>query len=172
MSLDNLLSIFVSLVVVLTGYLGAHVSIHPTDVPKVRRRYRYAFLALSVVSVTLLVWQGVRNNRASNELNERIDILYKLQATAAPRPTVEEIAALTKQATKLSTQNTHNLRSELRSLSADILQFVGEREAGAPQQDFDYYDKGPQIVDLVELMNRPLVADKPTIDESLAWMHR
>ena len=143
MSLDNTLTILVSIVVVLTGFLGAYVSVHPTDVPKVRRRYRYAFVTLSIVSVALLVCQGMRNNRATNELSERIDILYKLQATAAPRPTVEEIAALTKQATKLSTQNTHNLRSELRSLSADILQFVAEREAGAPQQDFDYY-KGPQ----------------------------
>lgn len=171
MLLDNILIIFVSLVVVFTGFLAAYVTVHPTDIPKIRRRYRYIFVALSVVSLTLLVWQGVRNTQATHELNERIDILYKLQATAAPRPTAEEIAALTKRATKLSTQNSHDLRAELRSLSADILQFVAEREAGAPQQAFDYYH-GPQVVEMVEMMNRPLDPDKPTFAEVVEWMHR
>lgn len=154
------------------AYLGVHVTFKPVDSPKKQRAYQAAFVLCTLIAAGLLAWQVVRNSIAQEHLNERVDILYRLQATSVTRPTTEEIAALTNRANRLRRDNRHDLKSELQLLSADIFLFVAERSAASPQQELGYYFKGPQIAEMVEMMNRPLNTDAVTVEEEVEWGHR
>lgn len=64
MFVDVFLSALLAAITILMGYLGVHVTLHPTESDRTRLIYKIGFCACAVISVGLVIWQGVRNARS------------------------------------------------------------------------------------------------------------
>lgn len=68
--------IFISVLLVLlalaSGYLGIHLSFHPAISAKAKRGYKIAFVAIGLLTVGLVVWQGVRNTQSQREFQQLV----------------------------------------------------------------------------------------------------
>ncbi len=61
------ISVALALIAALMGYLGIRLTLHPQQHPRTARMYEIVFGVLAALSVALIVWQGVRNNKAQDQ---------------------------------------------------------------------------------------------------------
>jgi hypothetical protein len=64
MVFDISISIALAICALVSGYLGLQVTLQPPKTARKKRRYKIAFGTLSLLSVGLILWQGIRNGQA------------------------------------------------------------------------------------------------------------
>lgn len=64
MSLDISISVTLAALAFAMAYLGVRVTLHPTESRRTKTIYKLVFWGCALVSVVLIVWQGIRNGRA------------------------------------------------------------------------------------------------------------
>jgi hypothetical protein len=62
--MDIAISAVLAVVTIVMAYLGVHVTLHPTESPRARRLYKTGFWGCALVAVSLVIWQGIRSNKA------------------------------------------------------------------------------------------------------------
>ena len=62
------------------AYMGVHVTFHPAETPRSKRRYKIGFICLTLSSVPFLVLQAWRVHQSAVELENNIAELRKLTA--------------------------------------------------------------------------------------------
>lgn len=65
--LDIILSILLALCAFQMGYLGVRSTLHPLQSDQERTAYKFAFGILAVVSIILILWQGMRSKDSQEE---------------------------------------------------------------------------------------------------------
>jgi hypothetical protein len=80
MWLDITISAALAILTIIMGYLGVHVTLHPTDSPKVQWRYKAGFILCAGLTVGIVIWQGVRNGMAQGVFVSRVsELTSKMQ---------------------------------------------------------------------------------------------
>lgn len=72
---DVVISALLALLTIAMAYLGVHVTLHPTESPTLRKRYKWGFCLCALATVGLVVWQGVRNGRSQIRTSAQITAL-------------------------------------------------------------------------------------------------
>jgi len=139
MLLNVLLSGILAAVTILMGYLGVHVTLHPTESKTKQRSYKIGFLLCAVISVFLVVCQAVRNAHSQASLQSELSQLHnqvahthiRLQITSIAinepslvgKPTaLSEIYSVNRKAMfNVEYRNTGNSNSERTGAVGDIL---------------------------------------------------
>jgi hypothetical protein len=70
--MDIAISAVLAILTILMGYLGVHVTLHPAESPSTARRYKIAFVFCAILTVCLVVWQGVRNSQTQSQLRQEL----------------------------------------------------------------------------------------------------
>ncbi|OFV96652.1 MAG: hypothetical protein A3H94_04760 [Acidobacteria bacterium RIFCSPLOWO2_02_FULL_60_20] len=60
------------------GYLGIHLALHSPETARARNRYRAIFLGLTVLAVSLTLWQGMRNYFAATTTNTLLETVQRV----------------------------------------------------------------------------------------------
>jgi hypothetical protein len=66
------ISAALSIITIIMGYLGVHLTMHPAESQKARVRYKLGFASCAVAVVALVIWQGVRNTQSQSSLETQI----------------------------------------------------------------------------------------------------
>jgi len=69
---DIAVAVALTLVAVLTAYMGLHMSLHPSESVRTGRRYKAGFIICGVVTVFLVWWQAKRNNDSQKETDRAL----------------------------------------------------------------------------------------------------
>jgi hypothetical protein len=157
------------------GVLAMWVTFNQPITRRAKIAWLSIFSALSLIGITAAIVDHRTSERENKQrfsiIDSRVNAVETILTTATPRPTAEEQAALAKRVAALKRKTGRDLKNELQLMPAEILQFVAEREAAAPEVDATYF-QGPQIYELSEMMNQPLNAAQPSPDELIERMHR
>jgi type II secretory pathway pseudopilin PulG len=70
--LDIAISAALAVFALAMGFLGLWMSLHVPDTASKKRSYKIAFGVLSLLSVALVVWQGIRNAQAQSSLQSDV----------------------------------------------------------------------------------------------------
>jgi hypothetical protein len=91
MGLDVSLSGFLALLTIAMAYLGVHVTLHPPsdESPQVRFFYKAGFCICGLLSICLVVWQGIRNQKSQRGFVQTINGLTTQLGTLRDEETKE-----------------------------------------------------------------------------------
>jgi hypothetical protein len=75
--LDIVISVALGAIMLVTAYLGVHVTLHPAESPRATKFYKVGFAACALVACVLIGWQSYRSVRAQDVLQSQLSSIEK-----------------------------------------------------------------------------------------------
>ena len=130
--LDIGIAVLGAFVMLVTAYLGVHVTLHPAQTDKHKLAYKLGFGVCALLSCGLIGTQAYRNNKTQAGLQAAIDriekntkespkVIVNIPPIVMPAPIVQQVASLA--------PKPGNLRDRAARLSADISSYIRMRES-------------------------------------------
>jgi hypothetical protein len=143
--LDIILAVILGAVMLLTAYLGVHVTLHPAESAKATHYYKAGFAACSIVACLLIGAQAHRTTQAQSALHAQ---LMKIEHNTNEPPKVQVvnqidlkplIDTVNSQLRSIHHENAApSLKARALTLSSEILKMLAERKRSEPQPTHRY----------------------------------
>jgi hypothetical protein len=86
MAIDICIAVLLCAVTIIMGYLGVHVTLHPTEEPRKQRRFKIGFWSCGIFAISLIAVQTARNANTQSTLTAQLD---KIQHNTEQPPKIE-----------------------------------------------------------------------------------